>query len=337
MVNQQSLKTKNSTLKMKAMKIKNGVFVVVIVLFSTLLIQCSKDDNNSDKPTGTLAVKLTDAPSDDANIQGTFVTVSEIKIDGESVEGFSKQTIEISAYQQGDAKLLLSEEVEAKSYNSISLVLDYETDESGNSPGCYVLTDDDMKHDLGNESESQAEITFTTNFKVESQLQNSWVIDFDLRKAIIREENGSTDTEYTFSAASEMQNAFRIVKEENSGKILGNIAGSMIANNELYVYAYRKGEFNASTETEETGSNNVMFANAVTSAKVNEDGSYTLAFLQEGDYEIHVASYEKNSNNESEFKTMLIINSAISGILLNNISVSSESVVEVDINIINFS
>lgn len=315
------------------MKIKNVLFFALTVIFSTLFIQCSEDDNENIETTGTLAVKVTDAPSDDADIQGTFITVSEIKINGETVEGFSKQTIEISAYQQGATKLLVNEDVEAKTYNSISLVLDYETDEAGNSPGCYVLTDDNMKHDLSGESQTESEVTFTGNFEVESQSESTWVVDFDLRKAVTREDDSSTDTEYSFVASSEIQNAFRVVKEENSGEIHGNVTGSFTANDELYVFAYKKGEFDASAEMQGEGSNNVLFAGAVTSAKVNNDGSYTLAFLQEGDYEVHVASYEQ-TNKESKFKAMLSINSAISGILLNDISVSSESTIEVDINVL---
>jgi hypothetical protein len=321
-------------MKTKVMKVKNVLLITVIILFSNLLIQCSKDDDEGIKQTGTLAVKLTDAPSDDASIQGTFVTVSEVKVDGEPVEGFTKQTIEISAYQQGDAKLLINEDVEAKTYHSISLVFDYETDESGNSPGCYVLADDNMKHDLSSGSQTESEMTFTGDFEVGAQSQSSWVIDFNLRKAVARENDSSTDTKYTFVASSEIQNSFRIVKEENSGEIHGNVTGSFSSGDELYVYAYNKGEFNASTEMQGEGSNNVLFANAVTSAKVKADGSYTLAFLQEGDYEIHVASYEQNNDEESEFKALLDINSKISGILLNNVNVSSETTVEVNIDVL---
>ncbi len=316
------------------MNVKNGLFISAIVLFSTLFIQCSKDDEEGVNQTGKLAIKLTDAPSDDANIQGTFVTVSEIKLDGKPIEGFTRQTIEISAYRQGDAKILMNEDVEAKTYNSISLVLDYETDESGNSPGCYVLTDDNKKHNLQKQSNTQPELSFTNDIKVDAQSQSTWVIDFDLRKAVAREDDSSTDTEYTFVAESEMQNALRIVQEENSGEIQGNVTGTFDTNDELYVFAYRKGEFDASAEMQGGENTAVLFGNAVTSAKVADDGSYTLAFLEEGDYEIHVASYGQKNDGESDFKALLDVKSVISEILLNDISVSSESTVEVNINVL---
>lgn len=313
------------------MKMKRGLMMMTsIILFSLLFVQCSEDDDTEGiKQKSSLAVKLTDAPSDDADVQGTFVTVSEVKIDGEPVEGFSKQTIEISAYQKGDAKLLLNEDIEAKSYQSLSLVLDYETDESGNTPGCYVLTNDNKKHDLAAESQSMSEFTFSGDFEIEPQSQNTWVIDFDLRKAVAREDDSSTETEYTFVTTAKMQQALRIVKEDNTGEIQGNITSSINTGDDLYVYAYKKGDFDAAVETQPD--ENVRFAHAVTSAKVQEDGSYTLAFLQEGDYEIYIAAYEQKNAGESEFRTLLDASSQISKLMLDNISVSSETSVEINI------
>ena len=309
---------------------------VVIVLFSVaFFVGCSDDDDEVKKnETGQLSVKLTDAPSDDANVQGTFVTVSDVKVDGESVEGFTKQTIEVSAYQQGDAKLLISDDVEAKSYNSLTLVLDYESDASGDLPGSYVLTEDGKKHDLAAESQAQSEITFQKNFDVESNGQTSLVVDFDLRKAVTRDTESSTESDYKFVTSAEMQNALRIVKEDNSGEVQGDVSSTVNTDDdEHYVFIYKKGEFNSSAETQGQGSSNVLFANAATSAKVESDGSYKLSFLEEGDYEIHLAAYEK-SNNRFDFNALLEANSTISGLLLNDISVSSQTSVEVDISIV---
>ena len=136
------------------MKTKNLILTTVIILLGFLFTQCSKDDTTGHEK-GQMSVAITDAPSDDANIEGTFVTVSEIKVDGKTMDGFTKQTIEISAYQEGNAKLLFDDEVEASSYNSITMVIDYETDASGNTPGCFVLTKDNMKHNLATSSQSK--------------------------------------------------------------------------------------------------------------------------------------------------------------------------------------
>lgn len=312
---------------------KSKLLSVVFILLSVTFFGCSdEDDEMSNKETGQLSVKLTDAPSDDTNVQGTFVTISDVKVDGESIEGFNKQTIEISAYQQGDAKLLISDEVEARSYNSITLVLDYESDASGDSPGCYVLTDDNQKHDLSAESQTQYEITFQKDFDVATNGQTSLVVDFNLRKAVTRNTEGSSESEYKFVTATEMQNAVRLVKENNAGEIEGEVSGWVDADNELYVFVYKKGEFNFSAETEGQGTSNVLFANAVTSAKVQEDGSYRLAYLEEGEYEVHVASYQQ-SMSHFVFHAMLEAYSNLADLILDSISVSSETSVEVNITV----
>ncbi len=144
------------------------ILTAAIISTSMLFVQCSKDEDKGTGQKGQVSVKVTDAPSDDANIQGTFITIADVKIDGQSVEGFTKQTIEVSAYQNGEAKLVMNQDVAAKTYNSITLVLDNETDASGDAPGSYVLTNDDKKHNLSASSSSATEISFNRNFSIDA-------------------------------------------------------------------------------------------------------------------------------------------------------------------------
>ena len=146
-----------------------------------MLFVASTDDNEPTKAEGQLNVKMADAPSDDANIQEPFVTVSSLKVDG-----FEKQTIDISAYQEGKTKLIFSEMVEAKSHGSIALKLDYESDASRNSPGCYVLTSDNAKHNLAAYSSTNSDLTFNKDVDVQAEGSSDIVIDFDYRKLIKR-------------------------------------------------------------------------------------------------------------------------------------------------------
>lgn len=316
------------------MKKSNLILGSVIVLFSLLFVQCSQDEAGMDEK-GQISVKITDAPSDDPNIKGTFITIADVKIDGQSVEGFTKQTIEISAYQNGEAKLLLNGETTAKSYNSISVVLDNETDASGNAPGCYVLTNDDKKNNLYASSAAENEITIAKDFEVISNSETSMVIDFDLRKLVVHNAETPEESEYKFVSSAEMTTAVRMVKEDNCGKVAGKVNSTFSSDNEMYVFIYEKGKFEASAEQEGQGTNNVLFSRAVTSAKIASDGSYSLAFLEEGDYEIHLASYEKmQTENKWAFKGMLNASSAISGLLLNNISVSADAQVELNIDLL---
>ena len=312
------------------MKTKISILLVLFI-FSMVAISCS-DDDDVDKQHGEVNVKVTDAPSDDTNIQGTFVTISEVKVDGQAVEGFTAQTIEISAYQNGNAKLLVSETLEADTYSSVSLVLDYQTDADGNSPGCYVLTDDDSKHALEAATSSTTEVTFNKSFDVEANGMTDLVIDFDLRKAIVRNEDGG-DSEYKFVTGAEITNSLRIVQEDDCGEINGQINNHAEAEGSLVIFAYEKGSFNAETETQGQGASQVLFANAETSAKVANDGSYKLSFLEEGDYEVHVASYEEDANGQVTFTGLIEASSSISGLLLNDITVEANSQVNLDIDI----
>lgn len=314
------------------MKTKISLLLSAIAV-TFLMVQCSDDDGGKNPQQGEVNVKVTDAPSDDANVKGTFVTVSEVRVDGKTVEGFSPQTIEISAYQQGNTKLLVNETLDAGTYNDVALVLDYQQDAEGNSPGCYVLTDDNAKHALAASSESNANITLSKPYEVKSNGMTELVIDFDLRKAVVRNEESGSESEYKFVTETELKNSLRIVKEDESGEIEGNVSNHSSSENNLVVYAYEKGSFNANTETEGQGESKVLFANAETSAKVEQDGSYKLSFLEEGEYEIHMASYAKDSEGNVSFTGMVEASSAVSGLLLNNINVEAKSRVNLDIEI----
>jgi predicted small secreted protein len=303
-----------------------------VMMFAMLFVQCSKANKTNDEK-GQIVVKITDAPSDDANIEGTFVTIADVKIDGKPVEGFAKQTVEISAYQNGESKLILSEEVGAKSYSTISLVLDYESDASGVSPGCYVLTSDAGKHDLSASADTQTEITLSKPFEVKADSETSLVVDFDIRKAIVRENDTSTEGEYRFVTQAELESAVRVFSEDNTGKISGKVNMLFTTENDRYVFVYHKGEFNIISESQGQGASNVLFSKAVTSAKVNADGTYNLSFLEAGDYEIHVASFAKTLGDSTTFTGMFSATSATPGLLLNAISVSANAQLELDIDI----
>ena len=313
---------------------KRKIFSILgIALVAVFAVSCSDDDNSTTDGKGQVSVKMTDAPSDDTAIEGTFITVSKVKIDGQEVEGFQKQTFDISAYQEGETKLLFSDEIDAKSYNSISIVLDYETDAEGNSPGCYVLTTDSEKHDLAASSDAETEIMFNKNFMVENNQNTDLVIDIDLRKSI-KHDDESADTDYSFVSTTELQSSVRLVTEDEASMIQGEIENNTASDLEFIVYAYKKGEYNFVSETQGQGSSNVLFANAVTSAKVKNDGTYKLAFLEDGEYEIHIATYSRSSlNGEMSFTGMAIATSLINSLILDEIMVSSATDITLDISI----
>lgn len=311
---------------------KNFFPIVIAALVAIFTVSCVKD-KDEDEEKGTLNVKVTDAPSDDVDISSVFVTVSMIKVDGAEVEGFQKQTFDISSFSEGTTKLLLTQEINAQTYNSISLVLDYETDDNGASPGCYVLTTDNQKHNLAASSGAQAEIMFNKEFMVEANQTQDLIIDLDLRKAIVRDiENESSD--YAFVSETNLHSASRLIIEDEAGSIEGEVDNNSSLDLEFIVYAYKKGEYSFLAETQAENSGGVMFSHAVTSVKVKENGDYHLSFLEEGEYEIHIASFARSSTTgELNFTGMAIATSLTQNVILDEIMVTADQEVDIDISI----
>lgn len=291
------------------------ILPIILLLF---VVGCKEGDNPGTQ--GSLALEITDAPVDDAEIQAVFVTVVGVEIDGEEIADFEgKQTINLLAYQNGDVKALGLTDLEAKSYSEISLILDYESDVNGDTPGCYVQTTDGTRHDLATSGESTGKIVVNGVFEVEEEAQSSVVLDVDLRKAITYQSSGSS--KYTFVTQGELNSAVRLEDKALTGTIEGSYSGSTGSTEKVVVYAYEKGTFNKSTETQGQGSSNIMFKNAVTSSVV-VNNNFTLAFLEEGDYEVCFVAYEDaNNDGKLSFQGFLQGSLMIGGSVTSDISV----------------
>jgi len=305
---------------------KESLKMLFVLALSFSLFQCNNDDNGSDTMEGEVMLEITDAPIDDPNVEAVFVTVSEVKIDGKTYEGFyGKQTIDIKALQNGKTEVLGLGNLEAGSYNNISLVLDYDSDASGSSPGCYVLTSDQSKIDLNAGSSMTQEIVVKQgDFEVTDNQTSEIVLDFDLRKAIRYEGNNKDD--YRFKSDAELENSLRFVSKAEAGNITGNCDRNNFNYDKIVVYAYEKGSFDANTET----GGEAKFENAVTSAAVTANGDYQLSFLQQGDYELIFAGYNEDNDGNLSLQGQLQLN-----VLLNadigNVSVGAESSTTVNV------
>ena len=124
---------------------KNYGKVAGMVMMSLLtMASCSKNEDDNTTPEEAEAYntsfKITDAPIDNANVDAVFVTIADVKVDGASLEGFSKTTVELSALVNGETETLGNLDLAAGSYSNIELQLDYVTDDDGNTPGCWVET-----------------------------------------------------------------------------------------------------------------------------------------------------------------------------------------------------
>jgi len=304
------------------MKLRNLFKTGLVVLSLGAVVSCSKDDETSPSENGkyNTEVAMTDAPIDDANVKAAFITVADVKVDGQSLEGFQKTTIEISSLTNGETQTLGNIDLASGAKSDIVLVLASDTDASGNAPANYIVTANDETKALVAVAN---EISINDSFNVEEASDNRMVLDFDLRKAIVAE--GSTG--YKFVSNSELSNSVRVVNEINAGTISGTVTGDSSA--KTVVYAYEKGAFNASeSQSNESG---VQFENAVSSTVVS-GSDFGLYFMEAGDYELHFASYsDSDSDGKLEFNGLLNATTA-SDLNVLNIAVGANA--EVNLNII---
>lgn len=308
---------------------KKSLNLFLLMLLSLSLFYCEDENNPNEDVKGDLRIEVTDAPIDDPDVEAVFVTVSEVKVDGEVYDGFyGKKTINIKALQNGQTEALGLGDLEAGTYNNISLVLDYESDDSGNSPGCYVLKSDQSKVNLNSSAETSEEVVVKNGaFEVMENATSEVVIDFDLRKAITY--NGNNKDDYRFRSNTDLENSLRFVSKAESGMIEGNCDRNNNNYDKIVVYAYQEGSFNSNTET----SGDLAFQNAVTSASVDANGDYRLSFLQQGDYELVFAGYNEDNNGKLSLAGRLDLN-ALLNINLGSISVGAESSTTVNVEVI---
>ena len=117
----------------------------------------------------------------------------------------------------------------------------------------------------------------------------------------------------------------------STGEIVGKISNySTTTNGQVIVYVYKKGAFNQNSEVKGQGDSDVTFKNAVTSAKVDASGNFKIAFLEEGDYELHCVSNKNASGAIIDFNSFLNLNSNLD---LKSISVKSNTQVSLSLTI----
>lgn len=302
-----------------------GLYALALM---TVFTSCSKEDDTQDmgQETYNTEMAITDAPIDHAEVKAAVVTITGVKVDGKSIEGFNTTTVDLMTLQQGKMKTLGNLDLEAKTYSSISLIMDYQSDASGNFPGCYVETADGTKHQL---KSSVNEIKINDKVDVLASTANKIVIDFDLRKTIVA--TTQADDEFDFVTEAELSTGLRLINNLETGSISGTVSDNSDTSDKIVVFAYSAGTY-TEAEAEGQGASQVTFANAVTSAAVDTTtNSFKLNFLKEGNYEVHFASYsDTDGDGAFEFNGMLSVES-LTSIQIGNIQIDSN--IDIGLNV----
>jgi hypothetical protein len=318
------------------MNFKKFFFIPTLVLTATIIFTSCETEEPLPTPKAKVNFELTDAPADDANITAVFVTVASVDVDGEPISDFvGKQTIDLLSFQNGNTKALGSGQLEIGDYDRISLTLDFDADADGNSPGCYVLTDDNVKHPLTSTGEQALNLSGLSFSAIEGQ-EKTMVMDFDVRKAVKYQDSGDDTDQYDFVTTSEMESSIRVVDKSRTLSISGQIDNPLGTGGDYVVaYVYEKGDFNEETETNPQGASGIEFKNAITSALVDASGNYELSFLEAGEYELYFVTYEAEPTGEEPDRRtasgFLQVNSLTS---LNLLGLELEAGVDITINVI---
>ncbi len=308
---------------------KSKIVQVVVFSMAVFTIAACSKNNSSSGTAGNVNFEMTDAPIDDANVQGCFVTVTAIKVDGKTIDNFSgKTTFDISAYQKGQTKSLGSTNLDAGTYSNITLVLDNAYDQNGTAPGCYMLTKSGDKKAIASAA-ATTEVTLAGQIKSTANQSSTTLMDFDLRKTIAYD--GASG--YKFVSSGELTSGIRVVQKSETGVIKGTMTqNTATSSDKIVVYAYKKGTYNKPTEMQGQGNSNVEFKNAVTSSVVS-NGAYELDFLEFGDYELHIVSY-KDKNNDGKQKIQGEFQASVLGSLnLSALSVTANATITTNISI----
>lgn len=332
---------------MKNVKFRKPIIQLfsMLTLSAFVLVSCDSGDEDAmatspDDKQGTAKVAVTDAAIGAENVTGFYLQVEGIKFDGveddndTTVMFKATQEFNLMAYQNGDVFDLADVNLNAGSYSDISLVL-------SENNGAVVTYNDGSSAEVEIEGDVENEYEIVGNFDIEANMATQIVADIDLRKAF-----NETSQEGKFM----LRSTARLLDARLTGTIEGSIEnyqeleGEMDSSQteaQVIVYAYLKGEFDESEREDPDGNGlQTRFENSVNSAVVAEDGSFTLAFMGEGDYEIVVASFEKSEMEEDEepfefsslFELSLFSQTDLA-LMLGGIDVKAESETEVKMNL----
>lgn len=262
--------------------------VSLLVVAAVVAVGCNL--NGSGSGTGTMNLSITDAPIDASDVVGVWITIQSVEYHRNgrwsTMEGFGDpQKFNLLNLTGGDAALVGALQLPAGQYTQIRFMLDVadEGEALPSNPGSYVeYSDESGKNDVLLFVPSGGETGYKAGadepFSVPEGGEISITADFDLRRAVVA----------TGGTGMILKPVLRLVVEDQAGEIAGTVAYA--GADTPIVIAYEAGTY---ADTESTSGDN-GFDNAVTSSNVAENGSYTLAFLPAGTYDIVVAEFNGN-------------------------------------------
>ena len=263
------------------MKTKISILSALIVLFA-LFSGCEEDSGQ----TGTMSLSVTDAPVDNDNIEGVYITVNGLEYHSqdsgwktfEEYEGPKK--FNLLELTDGMDEMLGTFEMKAGQYNQLRFMLDIADRTGGtpSNPGCYLMINGE-KEPLFVPSGGQSGYKAVGAFQVPSNGTVELTADWDARKAVV--EAGATGMYI-------LRPTIRLVAKGEAGSISGGISNVPDDASNIIVYAYEDGDYE-SGEADDPAEEESRFPSAVTSDEMGAENGSKLWYLAPGTYDLVVA------------------------------------------------
>ncbi|MFP4690357.1 MAG: DUF4382 domain-containing protein [Bacteroidales bacterium] len=273
-------------------------FALLAVLPVFFMAACDADENTMDGEKGDLKLFMTDAPIETDGIESVFITFTEIQYqtedgDWSTFDEFDEPVeLDLLELTRGETELLGLFEMEPGVYNQIRFMLDAPERGQGppSTPGSYLVFEDGSTTPLFVPSGGQSGYKAVGQFEIPANAIAEVTADFDARRSVVRAGQ---------SGMYILKPTIRLVSNIVSGRITGDVV-NIPAESEIMVYAYESGTY-TDNEASEPAEEDIRFPNAINSDQADEEDSYHLDFLREGDYDLVVTS----ANSEGEFVEVL--------------------------------
>lgn len=250
------------------MKQRKKIYVTTIATSMLAVAGCINNDS-SNHPQGNISLAITDAPIDNAN--HVYVQFSAVEIKGRETHNITFDTpiqLDLLSLQGSSSAAILNDAIlPAGNYQWIRLQVDTE-----NQLDSYIELDTAAVHELTIPSNDQSGLKIVKGFTVEENGSVDFTIDFDVRKSVVRNNNGYL-----------LRPTLRLLNNKDVGHIRGRVNETLLSVNctQPVVYAFA----GSVTPTDISGA----ASDPITTALVSYDEtdmvySYELGFLQPGTY-----------------------------------------------------